>query len=42
MDYLEAGDSINEFLSDFPTVSRETVVSMLEAMGSNLVGVAQA
>jgi len=27
MDYLEGGDSIEEFLEDFPTVSREQVIS---------------
>ena len=41
MDYLEAGDSINEFLSDFPTVSREQVLEVLEMMKSKLVGVAK-
>ena len=40
MDYLEAGDSINEFLSDFPTVSLEQVVETLEMMKSNVIGVA--
>jgi uncharacterized protein (DUF433 family) len=30
IDYLEGGDSINEFLEDFPTVSREQVISFLE------------
>ncbi len=30
MDYLEGGDSIDEFLEDFPTVSREQIVSFLE------------
>jgi len=29
-DYLEAGDSIEEFLAGFPTVSRQQVVSFLE------------
>ncbi len=41
MDYLEAGDSINEFLSDFPTVSREQVIEALEALKGNLIGAAQ-
>jgi uncharacterized protein (DUF433 family) len=40
-DYLEGGDSINEFLSDFPTVSREQVIEALEIVKSNLVGTAQ-
>jgi uncharacterized protein (DUF433 family) len=30
LDYLEGGDSIDEFLEDFPTVSREQVISFLE------------
>jgi len=30
MDYLEGGDSIDEFLEDFPSVSREQVISFLE------------
>ena len=29
-DYLEAGDSLDEFLEQFPTVSREAAVSVLE------------
>jgi uncharacterized protein (DUF433 family) len=29
-DYLEAGDSLNVFLDDFPTVSREQAVGVLE------------
>lgn len=30
IDYLEAGDSLNEFLDDFPSVTREQAVSALE------------
>lgn len=29
-DYLEAGDSIDEFLEGFPSVSRSQVVALLE------------
>jgi uncharacterized protein (DUF433 family) len=29
-DYLEAGDSLDEFLDQFPTVSREAAVHVLE------------
>lgn len=29
LDYLEAGDSIEEFLDDFPTVKRENVLMFL-------------
>ena len=38
VDYLEAGDSIHEFLLDFPTVSRGQVVETLKMMKGNLVG----
>jgi len=30
IDFLEAGESIDDFLEGFPTVSRELVVSFLE------------
>jgi len=30
LDYIEAGETLDEFLSDFPTVSREAAVSALE------------
>ncbi len=30
IDYLEAGDSLEEFLDDFPSVSREQAVAALE------------
>jgi uncharacterized protein (DUF433 family) len=29
LDYLEAGDSLDEFLEDFPTVKREQAVAAL-------------
>jgi uncharacterized protein (DUF433 family) len=29
-DYLEAGDNLEVFLEDFPTVSREQVIGVLE------------
>ena len=29
-DYLEAGDDLNEFLDDFPTVERGQVIGVLE------------
>lgn len=31
-DYLEAGDSVEVFLEDFPTVKREQAVGVLELM----------
>jgi uncharacterized protein (DUF433 family) len=30
IDYLEAGDSLDEFLDDFPSVTREQAVAALE------------
>ena len=30
-DYLEAGDSLDEFLDQFPTVKREVAINVLEA-----------
>ena len=32
IDYLEAGDSIGEFLKGFPSVSQKAVISVLEEM----------
>ena len=31
LDYLEAGDSIDEFLEGFPSVTREQVIAVVEA-----------
>jgi uncharacterized protein (DUF433 family) len=36
-DYLEAGESIDEFLAGFPSVTREQVVGFLEAAKDRLV-----
>jgi uncharacterized protein (DUF433 family) len=30
IDYLEAGDTLNEFLDNFPSVSREAAIAALE------------
>ena len=30
LDYLEAGESINDFLAGFPSVKREQVIAFLE------------
>jgi len=30
IDYLEAGDRLDDFLDDFPTVSREHAIAVLE------------
>lgn len=40
LDYLEAGDSIDEFLAGFPTVSREQVIAFLEQAKDRLVAAA--
>jgi uncharacterized protein (DUF433 family) len=37
LDYLEAGDSIDEFLDGFPTVTREQVIAFLEQAKDRLV-----
>ncbi len=36
LDYIEAGETIDAFLDDFPTVSREAAVEALE-LGKTLV-----
>ena len=40
IDCLEAGDSIDLFLYDFPTVSREQVIAVLEAAKEDMLAVA--
>lgn len=37
LDYLEAGDSIDEFLEGFPTVTREQVMVFLEQARDKLI-----
>jgi len=37
LDYLEAGESIDEFLAGFPSVSREQVIEFLEAAKDRLL-----
>ena len=37
LDYLEAGDSINEFLAGFPSVTRQQVIEFLEAAKDRLI-----
>ncbi len=37
LDYLEAGDSIDEFLVGFPSVTREQVIEFLEAAKDRLL-----
>jgi uncharacterized protein (DUF433 family) len=37
LDYLEAGESIDEFLAGFPSVSRAQVIRFLEEAKNRLV-----
>jgi uncharacterized protein (DUF433 family) len=37
LDYLEAGDPLDEFLTDFPSVTREQAVAALEQAKEALV-----
>ncbi len=38
LDYLEAGDSLDEFLDDFPGVQREQAIRFLEQAAEALLG----
>ena len=38
MEYLEAGDRLDDFLQDFPSVSRDQAISVLERARLILVG----
>lgn len=40
LDYLEAGESIDDFLSGFPSVSREQVIEFLEQAKDRLIAAA--
>jgi uncharacterized protein (DUF433 family) len=37
IDYLEGGETIDEFLTGFPTVTREQVVAFLEEAAARMV-----
>lgn len=37
LDYLESGESIDDFLAGFPSVSRQQVISFLEQAKDRLV-----
>jgi uncharacterized protein (DUF433 family) len=39
LDYLKAGESIDDFLDGFPTVKREQVIALLEEAEKQLVGI---
>jgi uncharacterized protein (DUF433 family) len=38
LDYLEGGQTLGEFLDDFPTVSKEAAIAALDLAKSLLVG----
>ena len=38
MEHLEAGDRLDEFLDDYPTVSREQAIELLDRATMILVG----
>jgi len=38
LDYLKAGESINDFLDGFPTVTREQVICFLDEAERQFVG----
>ena len=40
LDYLEGGETIDDFLEGFPTVSREQVVAFLEEAKDRMVAAA--
>ena len=37
LDYLEGGDSLDDFLMDFPSVTREHAIALLEAAKAALL-----
>lgn len=37
LDYLEAGDTVDSFLDDFPSVTREQAVQFIELAGRQAV-----
>ncbi len=37
LDYLKAGESIDDFLEGFPTVTREQVIALLEEFEKELI-----
>jgi uncharacterized protein (DUF433 family) len=42
IDYIEAGRSLNEFLDDFPSVTRDLAVGALEQAKAHLIADARA
>jgi uncharacterized protein (DUF433 family) len=41
LDYLEAGDSIDDFLEGFPTVKRDQVIAFLENATEKMLATAR-
>lgn len=39
LDYLKGGESIDDFLDGFPTVTREQVITLLEEAGKQVIGI---
>lgn len=39
LDYFKAGESIDDFLDGFPTVTREQVISLLEEAEKQLIDI---
>ena len=39
LDYLKAGESIDDFLDGFPTVTKKQVIALLEEAGKQLVNI---
>jgi len=42
IDYIEGGRSLNEFLDDFPTVTRNVAIAALEQAKAHLIANARA
>jgi uncharacterized protein (DUF433 family) len=42
IDYIEGGHSLNEFLDDFPTVTRQIAIAALEQAKASLIADASA
>ena len=40
-DYLEGGETLNEFLRQFPSVTREQAIAALEAARDSVIGSAR-
>jgi uncharacterized protein (DUF433 family) len=40
MDYLKAGESIDDFLDGFPTVTKDQVIVLLEELEKQIIGMA--